>query len=120
MGAGEVAERTGMSRSAVERAIREVNPTEPHTSTKSAYLMAAAEWAADRLRARGVKPTMHPLGTVYCYWRELGRAEMVRTCECGCGFALPPGRRRWYSDAHRKRAEREMNLSGYDSGSGSS
>ncbi len=101
-----VAEQTGRSRSAVERAIREKKPTEPHASTRALYVRAAAEWAAEQLQALGLEPARHHLGALYCYWREPGSAATVSACECGCGFTLPPGHRKWYSDTHRKRAAR--------------
>jgi hypothetical protein len=106
MGAEVVAKRTGRSRSAVERAIREKDPTQPHPPTKALYIRAAAEWAAELLRALGIEPTQHALGVIYCYRRELGTSEIVQRCHCGCGFPVPPGHRKWYSEAHRKWAER--------------
>jgi hypothetical protein len=101
MGASAVAKRTGKSRRAVERAIREKNPTDPHSFTKALYIRAAAEWAAESLRALGIEPARHPLGSLYCYWRKTSIS--LPMCMCGCGLPLPPAHRKWYSDAHRKR-----------------
>jgi hypothetical protein len=76
IGARGLAERTGMSRRAAERALRPQNPTEPHSSTKALYLKAAAEWVADRLGTSGVRPPRHPLGILY-QWNEQERSDMA-------------------------------------------
>jgi hypothetical protein len=98
-----VAERTSFSLSSVERNIREVKPTRPRAKRIPRYIAAAADWAESMLRQRGIEPSTHPLATLYC-GAELGAAPA--TCECGCQLPLPTGRRRWYSDNHRKRAAR--------------
>jgi hypothetical protein len=108
IGARVLAERTGMSRRAVERALRRQKPTEPHAATKALYVRAAAEWVADRLPVDALGRSPHPLGTIYRFRRQFGKA--VPTCQCGCGFPLPLGHRKWYSDAHRKKAHRDAGL----------
>jgi hypothetical protein len=110
IGASMVAEQTGRSRSSVERAIRENNPTEPHASTRALYIRAAAEWVASTLRDLGIEPARHPLGTLYCYERRVIGGAL--TCRCGCGLPLPSGHLKWYSESHRKRAERRRSKSG--------
>jgi hypothetical protein len=103
-GAAEVAARTGRSRRAVERAIRMKSPTTPHGSSRAEYVRVASEWAAERLG--GVWPSRSGLGTLYCYWRSVRASATASTCACGCGESLPTGRRKWVSEAHRKRAAR--------------
>src|SRR6266545_1898311 len=105
MGAAEVAARAGMSRRAIERAIRKENPTIPHRSSRAEYVRVAADWVAQRMR-RGVHPSRSGLGALYCYWQDSGLSEAVQVCACGCGEPLPPRHRKWISDSHRKRAAR--------------
>lgn len=105
MTAAVVADRTGRSRSAVERALRPQGATKPHASSASLYTGAAAEWASPLLSGVGVEPARHPLGTLYCYWKRVGAKAIV--CGCGCGLELPAGRRKWISESHRKRAARQ-------------
>ena len=66
MGAPEVARRVGRSRRAIERALRRVRPTAPHTSTRASCIRAAAEWAGERL-GLGSIGGLNPLGVLYCY-----------------------------------------------------
>ena len=105
IGAAEVAARSDQSRRAVERAIRREDPTVPHRSSQAEYVRVAADWAAERLRG-GARSSRSGLGTLYCYSQDAGLSGSRLTCACGCGRALPPGHRKWVSDAHRKKAGR--------------
>jgi hypothetical protein len=66
MGSTEIARATGKSRSAIERAIRNVDPTTPYPSTKATYLSAASNWTAKRVDISGG----NPLGVLYRYRRD--------------------------------------------------
>jgi hypothetical protein len=75
MGAAEVARRTGRSRRAIERAIREARPTRPHTSTRAALTRTASEWAAECLGVSAPLGNHASLGLLYCFQQHSNSDE---------------------------------------------
>lgn len=67
MGSTDVARRTGLSRSAVERAIRPADASTPHGSSKAKYLQATKDWILERSTI-GIEGS--PLGVLFHYIRR--------------------------------------------------
>ncbi len=103
LGATRVASKAKIDRGTVQRAIRPTDPTIPHPKTRARLTQALAELAAAELTRGGFDATNEPISTLRRYIEQTATGALNRTCACGCGSALPPGRRKWYSDAHRRR-----------------
>jgi len=91
--------------STVWRAIQDAtNPR--RASTRAKLSAAAAAFAHDELRRRGLQPANDPTAVLSQLLAAESATSQTRVCECGCGKELGPRRRRWYSNACRQRALR--------------
>ena len=75
LGAARVAELTGFSRRAVERAIRERNPSTPHAAAQATYGRVAASRRADGPRAEMSKWQPLSLAALYCHCGQFALAR---------------------------------------------
>jgi hypothetical protein len=76
MGTAEVVRRTGISRSAVGRSLRESRATRPHGSTLAKYRAAALAWLTDR---EGPSDSVSEWGRLYLHLR--GRSGETDTSQ---------------------------------------
>jgi hypothetical protein len=102
LGAARVAAQAGIDRGTVQRTIRPAAPTTPHPSTRQKITEAAARLAATQLTDRGLDAPTESRPTLHRYLELAESGSVKPICACGCGLALPPGRRKWYSEAHRR------------------
>jgi len=99
IGVAEIVRRTDTSwRRAIQEYLRSDHPSRPHDDRVVVPTRAAAEAAAEALAADGRAVALDPLA---CLDEFLSACAAVPACACGCGR---PARRRWATDACRKRA----------------
>jgi hypothetical protein len=94
----EQGQRTRLPTRADRYALTRFTVTSP-----SIALPARGGESTQRLRADGIESPADPYARLR---RFLSASAGERVCACGCGRVLGPQKRKWYNDAHRKRAQR--------------
>jgi hypothetical protein len=108
IGVIEAARRTGLSRWAIQRAIRDEDNTNARQATKQALTCFASDHAARAIRARGHDPPKDPLARLFIYSAE-GLGTNVCAFE-GCSALLSNGQARYCSSQHKQAAWRRRLL----------
>jgi hypothetical protein len=104
-----VASQAGLAVSTV--AELRLGRSRPQPDTRARLASLAVEYARSALVSGGIQPPRSDDALLACYLTEF-RTGDGKTCACGCGKHLPPGRRRWYSESHRASGKRQRRSDG--------
>lgn len=104
MGAAEVVRRTNRAwKRSVERIIRDGH--RPKSAERERTLVGVAVGHAKRATATSPGRTRADVEVLRQYLARNDEREIC-LCACGCGLRLESIRRKWFNEAHRKRASR--------------
>jgi hypothetical protein len=104
LGTDDLAARVGVHRRSIERVLRRVDPSIPHTPTRRRYLDTASAWVAPQLLERGILPGRDLYGALWCHSKHVLGASL-RVCQV-CGRPLLHPLAKYCGERCKKRAYR--------------